>query len=102
MVTPLSRNAIDKFVNVNTQRCSNLTGDACENGQVRSGLAEPASHRGPRKGHCAPTKPFSRELIYEPLPTTNPNGLSARPFIGGRGGGGGRGYLFMGGGGGGI
>ena len=34
MVTPLSRNAIDATVGVNTQRCSNITGDKCNNGQA--------------------------------------------------------------------
>merc|ERR1711998_339922 len=34
MVTPLSRNAVDSFVGVNTQRCSNITGDKCANGQA--------------------------------------------------------------------
>lgn len=34
MVQPLSRNAIDAYVGVNTQRCSNLTGDKCNNGQA--------------------------------------------------------------------
>jgi len=34
MVSPLSRNAVDSFVNVNTQRCSNITGAACNNGQA--------------------------------------------------------------------
>merc|ERR1712086_162528 len=34
MVTPLSRNAIDAVVGVNTQRCSNITGDKCHNGQA--------------------------------------------------------------------
>ena len=32
MVQPRSRNAIDWISNVNTQRCSNVTGDACNNG----------------------------------------------------------------------
>lgn len=34
MVSPLSRNAIDSYVGVNTQRCSNITGDKCNNGQA--------------------------------------------------------------------
>lgn len=34
MVTPRSRNSIDWLVNVNTQRCSNITGDNCNNGQA--------------------------------------------------------------------
>lgn len=34
MVTPRSRNSIDWMVGVNTQRCSNITGDKCENGQA--------------------------------------------------------------------
>ena len=34
MVSPLSRNAIDHMVGVNTQRCSNITGDKCNNGQA--------------------------------------------------------------------
>jgi len=34
MVSPLSRNAVDAFVGVNTQRCSNITGDKCNNGQA--------------------------------------------------------------------
>ena len=33
MVTPLSRNAVDALAGVNTQRCSNITGDKCNNGQ---------------------------------------------------------------------
>ena len=33
MVSPLSRNAVDSLVGVNTQRCSNITGDKCNNGQ---------------------------------------------------------------------
>ena len=39
MVSPLSRNAVDSLVGVNTQRCSNITGDKCNNGQgdTRSG-----------------------------------------------------------------
>ena len=34
MVTPLSRNAVDHLEGVNTQRCSNITGDECNNGQA--------------------------------------------------------------------
>ena len=34
MVSPLSRNAVDQLVGVNTQRCSNITGDGCHNGQA--------------------------------------------------------------------
>ena len=34
MVQPLSRNAVDAYAGVNTQRCSNLTGDKCSNGQA--------------------------------------------------------------------
>ena len=34
MVTPLSRNAVDHLAGVNTQRCSNITGDECNNGQA--------------------------------------------------------------------
>ena len=34
MVLPLSRNSVDALVGVNTQRCSNITGAACNNGQV--------------------------------------------------------------------
>ena len=34
MVSPLSRNAVDMLVGVNTQRCSNITGDNCTNGQA--------------------------------------------------------------------
>jgi len=34
MVSPLSRNSIDAYVGVNTQRCSNITGDKCNNGQA--------------------------------------------------------------------
>lgn len=34
MVMPLSRNAIDHVVGVNMQRCSNITGDKCNNGQA--------------------------------------------------------------------
>eukprot|EP00036_Acanthoecidae_sp_10tr_P009679 CAMPEP_0182924574 /NCGR_PEP_ID=MMETSP0105_2-20130417/6679_1 /TAXON_ID=81532 ORGANISM="Acanthoeca-like sp., Strain 10tr" /NCGR_SAMPLE_ID=MMETSP0105_2 /ASSEMBLY_ACC=CAM_ASM_000205 /LENGTH=383 /DNA_ID=CAMNT_0025062369 /DNA_START=31 /DNA_END=1182 /DNA_ORIENTATION=+ len=34
MVTPRSRNSVDFNVGVNTQRCSNVTGDTCQNGQA--------------------------------------------------------------------
>ena len=34
MVSPLSRNAVDRVLNVTSQRCSNVTGDSCKNGQV--------------------------------------------------------------------
>ena len=34
MVSPLSRNAVDHLVGVNTQKCSNITGDTCNNGQA--------------------------------------------------------------------
>ena len=34
IVSPLSRNAIDSYVGVNTQRCANITGAACHNGQA--------------------------------------------------------------------
>eukprot|EP00756_Hemistasia_phaeocysticola_P013678 Hpha_TRINITY_DN15295_c2_g4::TRINITY_DN15295_c2_g4_i2::g.68426::m.68426 len=34
MVSPLSRNAVDSLVGVNTQTCSNITGDKCNNGQA--------------------------------------------------------------------
>ena len=34
MTKPLSRNAVDALVGVNTQKCSNITGDACNNGQA--------------------------------------------------------------------
>ena len=34
MVSPLSRNAVDAAVGVNTQRCSNITGSDCHNGQA--------------------------------------------------------------------
>ena len=34
MVSPLSRNAVDHLAGVNTQRCSNITGDECQNGQA--------------------------------------------------------------------
>jgi hypothetical protein len=34
MVSPLSRNAVDSYAGVNTQRCSNITGDKCNNGQA--------------------------------------------------------------------
>jgi len=34
MVQPRSRNSIDYLVNVNTQWCANVTGDACHNGQA--------------------------------------------------------------------
>jgi len=34
MVTPRSRNSVDYLAGVNTQRCSNITGDACNNGQA--------------------------------------------------------------------
>jgi hypothetical protein len=34
MVTPRSRNSVEWLVNVNTQRCSNITGDTCNNGQA--------------------------------------------------------------------
>ena len=34
LVSPRSRNSIDYLVGVNTARCSNLTGDKCENGQA--------------------------------------------------------------------
>ena len=36
MVQPRSRNSIDYLGGVNTQRCSNSTGDKCNNGQVRT------------------------------------------------------------------
>ena len=35
MVQPRSRNSVEYQVGVNTQRCANITGDACNNGQVR-------------------------------------------------------------------
>ena len=43
IVSPLSRNAVDSLVGVNTQRCSNITGDKCNNGQggARSGPTKP-------------------------------------------------------------
>ena len=34
MVSPRSRNSVDYLVDVNTQKCSNITGDACNNGQA--------------------------------------------------------------------
>lgn len=34
LVSPRSRNSIDYLVGVNTQRCSNITGDKCNNGQA--------------------------------------------------------------------
>merc|ERR1719428_2786650 len=34
LVSPRSRNSIDYLVGVNTARCSNITGDACNNGQA--------------------------------------------------------------------
>ena len=34
MVQPRTRNSIDWSVGVNTQRCSNITGDECHNGQA--------------------------------------------------------------------
>jgi len=34
MVSPLSRNAVDHLVGVNVQKCSNITGAACNNGQA--------------------------------------------------------------------
>ena len=34
LVSPRSRNSVDYLVDVNTQRCSNITGDACNNGQA--------------------------------------------------------------------
>ena len=34
LVSPRSRNSIDYLVGVNTQRCANITGDACLNGQA--------------------------------------------------------------------
>lgn len=34
LVSPRSRNSVDYLVGVNTARCSNITGDKCENGQA--------------------------------------------------------------------
>lgn len=34
MVQPRSRNSVEYQVGVNTQRCANITGDACNNGQA--------------------------------------------------------------------
>lgn len=34
MVSPRSRNSVDYLVNVNTARCSNITGNNCDNGQA--------------------------------------------------------------------
>ena len=34
LVTPRPRNSIDFRVGVNTEHCSNATGDKCENGQA--------------------------------------------------------------------
>ena len=34
MVSPRSRNSVDYLVNVNTARCSNITGSSCNNGQA--------------------------------------------------------------------
>ena len=35
IISPLSRNAVDHVVGVNTQTCSNITVAKCNNGQVR-------------------------------------------------------------------
>ena len=43
MVSPRSRNSVDYLVDVNTQKCSNITGDACNNGQASFGTAKVAS-----------------------------------------------------------
>jgi len=40
IISPLSRNAVDHVVGVNTQTCSNITGDKCNNGQVRKGRVD--------------------------------------------------------------
>eukprot|EP00041_Stephanoeca_diplocostata_P012818 m.215583 g.215583 ORF g.215583 m.215583 type:complete len:367 (+) comp19104_c0_seq1:91-1191(+) len=34
IVSPRSRNSIDYRVNVNTQKCANITGESCDNGQA--------------------------------------------------------------------
>jgi hypothetical protein len=34
LISPRPRNAVDAYVGVNAQACSNLTGDACHNGQA--------------------------------------------------------------------
>ena len=34
MVQPRTRNSVEYQVGVNTQRCANITGDACHNGQA--------------------------------------------------------------------
>merc|ERR1719273_1169161 len=34
IVSPRSRNSIDYLVDVNTQRCANITGEDCNNGQA--------------------------------------------------------------------
>eukprot|EP01043_Picozoa_sp_COSAG02_P018390 COSAG02_NODE_858_length_16456_cov_7.419698_5_plen_209_part_00 len=50
MVQPRTRNSVEYQVGVNTQRCANITGDACNNGQaafwylLRSKLAKTPGH----------------------------------------------------------
>ena len=34
MTKPRSRNSVDYLIGVNEQTCSNITGDACHNGQA--------------------------------------------------------------------
>lgn len=45
MVQPRTRNSVEWQVGVNTQRCSNLTGDACNNGQAAFWYSQGTSSR---------------------------------------------------------
>lgn len=47
MVQPRTRNSVEWQVGVNTQRCSNLTGDACNNGQAAFWYSQGTSSLSP-------------------------------------------------------
>jgi hypothetical protein len=51
IVSPRSRNSVDYLVGVNAQRCSNITGDDCQNGQASFWYSQVRSSR--RATTCA-------------------------------------------------
>ena len=71
MVHPRSRNSVDFQVNVNTQRCSNLTGDKCNNGRRFIDTPQPlasATHSRLQRHVRAVAPDLSRSLTIVPEP----------------------------------
>ena len=96
MVQPLSRNAVDAYAGVNTQRCSNLTGDKCSNGQAAFWYSQGQFHlpfiplplpprppfvgvKGPLPSHLGRQIP----LVVRPFTLPQRHG-NARPWLGAR------------------